>query len=163
LLLAPHQLRSFLLGLKHDNVEYFKKSNLHKLKLNILLPSYQFSHLRQELVLTFSTNFHALLSFYQVLDLKLKDLASELKIYLKEKDPKFDAGKLDFIPVREGLAIKEARQAVSKKMDFYRTGEVPAVAKPEQTSSTIAKIFHSKAASQGEEKDILLKGLVKIV
>jgi len=43
---------------------------------------------------------------------KLRDLIGELKIYLKEKDPKFDPGRLQFIPVKEGYVIKEAREKV---------------------------------------------------
>ena len=55
---------------------------------------------------------------------KLRDLSSELKVYLKDKDSKFDPKKLDQIQVREGTLIKEAREAISRKMDLYFTGEI---------------------------------------
>ena len=51
-------------------------------------------------------------------------MCGELKIYLKEKDPKFDPKKLSHIVLREGVTIKEAREAISRKMDYYKTGEV---------------------------------------
>lgn len=89
---------------------------------------------------------------YQVLDIKLKDLSSELKIYLKEKDPKFDVQKLDYIPLREGGVIKEAREAISRKIDFYRSGEFTKKSKLDGTA--LSKIFNTKKTIQGEENDL---------
>jgi hypothetical protein len=95
---------------------------------------------------------------------KLRDLSGELKIYLKEKDPKFDSGRLQFIPVKEGFAIKEAREKISKKMELYKTGEF--VSKKTKAPSTLNKIFSApgsnKESIEGADKTIL-RGLVKIV
>lgn len=116
-------------------------------------------------MLIFAHNFQTLLQHYQVLDIKLKDLSSELKIYLKEKDPKFDVHKLEYIPIREGGLIKDAREAVSRKIDFYRSGEFTKKA-PKVEGTALSKIFNQKGGTPDEtsnKQDILLKGLVKMI
>ena len=104
------------------------------------------------------------MQFYRNLQVKLRDLSSELKIYLKEKDPKFDSGRLQFISVKEGKEIKDAREKISKKMELYRTGEF--VFKKTSEPSALNKIFSapgsSKESIEGQEK-MLLRGLAKIV
>ena len=63
--------------------------------------------------------------------------------------------------------IKDSREAISRKIDFYRSGEIKKKSKTD--GPTISKIFHSKKVSNGDEndqgskQDILLKGLVKMV
>lgn len=87
-----------------------------------------------------------------------------MKIYLKEKDPKFDSGRLQFLPVKEGKEIKDAREKISKKMELYRTGEF--VFKKNSEPSALNKIFtapgSNKESIEGQDK-LLLRGLAKMV
>lgn len=67
--------------------------------------------------------------------MKLKDLSSDLKIYLKEKDPKFDPVKLTFMTIKEdkeSATIKEARSAIARKMELYRKGELQTVSEAQE-------------------------------
>lgn len=54
---------------------------------------------------------------------KVKDIAEDLLIHLKENNPKFDFNKLNRNLTKEGQDIKTAKELVIRRMIEYKTGE----------------------------------------
>ncbi|CAD8148377.1 unnamed protein product [Paramecium pentaurelia] len=78
---------------------------------------------REQLIDIFTNNFKELFTFFTNMYSKVKDIAEDLLIHLKENNPKFDFNKLNRNLAKEGQDIKQAKQLIIKRMIEYKTGD----------------------------------------